>query len=327
MTQNYTFFDLVKVFIDFIKDWRFKTTKKRALTGFFTTLISLVGIFNVCIHIHYNQNIGVSWGELTISTTEATIGTIFLALFALIGFVVWLYFISKDEIKGVAKENSLFIQIYAPFVKHIFTSLDITNYCNWAERLIAPECVMTKERDHLLRDLAIYCGKLQSHEEYSRIQELIINFKILLTNFVNTYDSMADTFGNDGYRLRKIYKEYQEGSKDQDHYLKVYYQEWGLIEDFVYEITRLGNLLLEEIRKYDAGFMAEYGILTVVDAKDVEGKDAPIVYTKEEASKSQPYPGYSDFLEDRKNRNHRASNIDNNILIPYLQSLGFKIVR
>jgi len=89
----------------------------------------------------------------------------------------------------------------------------------------------------------------------------------------------------------------QSYNPNYDEDLKAYNEHVFLISDLLFELARLGNLILSRIRAIHPEYKRELGILYIDDRVNTPD----LVYREEEISDS-PYPGIKDFISVRLSR-------------------------
>ena len=203
--------------------------------------------------------------------------------------------------------KDLFISVYIPYFTSLFDKLDIKDYKYWSYRLaVYGETEISYKRYVELRDLIVFCDSCQNQTNFEEYYNLTKCFQKVLIDLLNVFDLHSLLIGNKKFRFHKFYKDYPYDPQKNPIEEKTYIDEIWLIGDLTFELTRLANLLLEKIRIYDPGFMAQYGILTILDAPQPR---EPIVYKNEEKSDC-PYLGLQNFLTDKMSRTHHYGEVD-----------------
>lgn len=311
----------IKAALTFFKEWRFRFSLVSVLSLYLTCMMTLCG-GNWLINLSIKKKIEDGF-DVTYSSADITIWTVVFAVVLTIGFIAGLIIIDRREIRKqsiVLSNEEKFKQIYIPFYTKIFEDIDMENYRYWAQSFAVDGVVkIRQDRYHRLLDLVDFCSQAQMIEGYEKHYSLIGNFRILLKDLLNVFDCHSELFGNDAYWFKQSHKDYRDMKRV---YLEeeIFRQELLLIGDLTFELTRLLNYMLEEIRKYEVGLFAQYGNIAVVGAKDVnKNGNTPIVYTDEQKTDA-PYPGLEAFLKVRETRNHHYSNSD--IMLEDLRNNG-----
>lgn len=185
--------------------------------------------------------------------------------------------------------------------------LDMKEYPYWAYNLaVSGNTRINKDRYYKLMELADHCGRCPKTTPFETFQTLTFNFRYVLKDMLQVFGMHARQIGDDTLDFHKFYHDHiynHDTPKEEQEYC----DEVLLIGDLTFEMTRILNLLLERIREYEPGFMAAYGIMTIIDATDATGKsDTPIEFKAAEKSE-RPYPGLSRFLDERGSRTHHLS--------------------
>ena len=160
------------------------------------------------------------------------------------------------------------------------------------------------DRYEKLRLLSNYCDNRQHVEGYEHWDSLISNFGQLLKDILNLFDAHSRLEGETQYRFQHFYNDIRPYNHEKaEEALNEYKAEIWLIADLTFELTRLCNLILDNIREIVPDFCIEAGVLKIEEAKDKNNCDTIIEYEKTQKSDS-PYPGLEAFLIERSNRRH-----------------------
>ena len=118
------------------------------------------------------------------------------------------------------------------------------------------------------------------------------------------FDAHSRLEGETQYRFHHFYNDIRPYNHEKaEEALNEYKAEIWLIADLTFELTRLCNLILDNIREIVPDFCIEAGVLKIEEAKDKNNCDTIIEYEKTQKSDS-PYPGLEAFLIERSNRRH-----------------------
>lgn len=283
------------------------------VASLYSTLIILgVGGFQWLVKASIRSN-QVSELDISVRNAEIDQWTIYYVLIISIFFLAILFYADKDAVRkdvNVLDNKKTFMQVYIPFYKIIFNRIEIGNYRDWAYSFaVAGDTKIRQDLFYNLQDLVGHCSQVQQREGYEIHFSLIANFRSLLIDLLSVFDCHSASFGNSHYWFHKFYKDHAYNSQTHEEE-RIYREEILLIGDLTFEMTRLLNYILDEIRKYDVGFLSEYGNLSIIDATDANGnRDTPIIYTDDQKSEA-PYPGLETFIKERGNRMHHYSTND-----------------
>ena len=290
--------------------WRFKFSKA---LGLLTVVILTCAGGGVLLNIHATHDPESRYVDYTFTPGDATKWGCILAFIFVIGYVFTLYVYDRQENRKLlreqtAKENddvNLFKQIYIPIFNHIFQELDVDAYRYWTYSIaVAGETTIQIDRYEKLRLLSNYCDNRQHVEGYEHWDSLIANFGQLLKDILNLFDAHSRLEGETQYRFQHFYNDIRPYNHEKaEEALNEYKAEIWLIADLTFELTRLCNLILDNIREIVPDFCIEAGVLKIEEAKDKNNCDTIIEYEKTQKSDS-PYPGLEAFLIERSNRRH-----------------------
>lgn len=291
--------------------WRFKFSKALYLLA--AVIIACAG-GGVLLNIHATTDPSTGYVDYSFTPGDATLWGCILAFLFVVGYIATLIFYDRQEYrkmlrKEYAGENNerpdIFRQIYIPIFSHIFGELDVEEYRYWTNSIaVAGETTIQCGRYEKLRLLSNYCDNRQQIDGYEKWNSLIFNLGQLLKDILNLFDAHSRLEGGTQFRFQHFYNDIRPYNYEKsEEALKEYKAEIMLIADLIFELTRLCNLILYDIRKIEPGFCIEAGVLKVEDATDKNNCDTTIEY--EDAQKSDtPYPGLENFLTERSTRRH-----------------------
>lgn len=214
-------------------------------------------------------------------------------------FVEAIAAIKDTETPG--ETNDLFDTVYLPTFDTLFDLLDADHFYNWAYHCAIGGNTILSKRIWDSMDRAIsYTRSRPKHKEYTSWDSLIQNLGLLLSDFKMVFASHSDDMGPDAYTVERFYKVGPKGQYFNPNYdvdLRAYEEHVYLISDLLFELARLGNLILTRIRAIHPEYKRELGILYIDDRVNTPD----LVYRKEEISDS-PYPGIKDFISVRLSR-------------------------
>jgi hypothetical protein len=197
--------------------------------------------------------------------------------------------------------NDLFDTVYLPTFDTIFDILDADHFHDWAYLCaLDGNTILTKRASDAINRVIAYVRSRPKHKEYASWDSLIQNLGLLLSDFKTVFACHSDNMGPDAYTVERFYKYGPMGQSYNPNYdedLKAYNEHVFLISDLLFELARLGNLILSRIRAIHPEYKRELGILYIDDRVNTPD----LVYREEEISDS-PYPGIKDFISVRLSR-------------------------
>lgn len=291
--------------------WRFKFSKALGLLA--AVIITCTG-GGALLNIHATEDPTTGYVDYTFTPGDATIWGCILALLFVIGYIATLIAYDRQEYRKFIREQvnsekddevDLFRQIYIPIFSHIFQELDVDDYRYWTHSLaVAGETTMQRGRYQKLRQLSNYCDNRQTINGYEKWNHLVSNLGQLLKDILNLFDAHSRLEGDAQYRFHHFYNDFKPYDYEKvDEATREYIAETQLISDLVFEMTRLCNFILSEIRVVVPTFCNEAGVLKVEEATDRNNNDTLIEFEDFQKSDS-PYPGLVAFLSERNTRRH-----------------------
>ena len=206
----------------------------------------------------------------------------------------------KDAVVPGEKTN-LFDTLYLTSFDTIFEYIDADHFHDWAYQCaIDGNAILHKSILDSLDRAILFIKSRPKHKEYSSWDSLIQNLGLLLSDFLRVFACHSDNFGYDAYTVERFYKYGPMGQTFNPNYdvdLKAFEEHIFLLSDLMFELARLGNLILTRIREIHPEYKWELGILYIDDR--VTTPD--LVYREEEISDS-PYPGLDKFISVRLTR-------------------------
>ena len=214
-------------------------------------------------------------------------------------FVKTIADIKDADVPGEA--NDLFDKIYLPTFDTIFEILDADHFSDWAYLCaIDGNTILLKRNYDAFDRVVAYVRSRPKHKEYTSWDSLIQNLGLLISDFKKVFACHIANVSPDAYTVERFYKIGPMGQPFNPNYeqdLKAYEEHVYLISDLLFELARLGNLILTRIRAIHPEYKRELGILYIDDRVDTPD----LVYREEEISDS-PYPGIKDFISIRLSR-------------------------
>lgn len=184
----------------------------------------------------------------------------------------------------------------------IFELLDIKEYYCWAHYIsISGDLKLSvKQYENLNKVVSVIHNRIKiKKKSYQKIEDLLDNLALLVSDLITELNKHIITFGSQFYTVDKFYKNRGLYNPNYENDLHEYYIYCRNLSNLTIELTRLLNLLMQEIREKDPDFLNEIGRLFILEAFN----ELPIEYDKNEIS-STPYPGIDNFLSiytSRKN--------------------------
>ena len=214
-------------------------------------------------------------------------------------FVKTIVGIKDSSVPG--QKLDIFDTVYLPSFDTIFELLDTDHFHDWAFLCaIDGNTILPKRISDLIVKAIAYTRSRPKHKEYSSWDSLIQNLGLLLSDFQRVFSCHCVDMGPEAYTVERFYKYGPMGQPFNPNYdldLKAYEEHVFLISDLLFELARLGNLILTRIRARHPEYKKELGILYISDRVDTPD----LVYREEEIS-DNPYPGIEIFISVRLSR-------------------------
>lgn len=207
--------------------------------------------------------------------------------------------IKDADVPGETRD--LFDTIYLPTFDTIFELLDADHFHDWAYLCaIDGNTILLKRISDSINRAISYIRSRPKHKEYPGWDSLIQNLGLLLSDFQRVFFCHCDNVRPDAYTVVRFYKYGPLGQSFNPNYdtdLKAYEEHVYLISDLLFELARLGNLILTRIRDIHPEYKQELGILYIDDRVNTPD----LVYHEGEISDA-PYPGIEKFISVRLSR-------------------------
>ena len=207
--------------------------------------------------------------------------------------------IKDADVPGEARD--LFDTIYLPTFDTIFELLDVDHFYDWAYLCaLDGNTILLKRIYEAMGRTIAYIRSRPKHKEYANWDSLIQNLGLLLSDFKTVFSCHSDSMGSEAYTVVRFYKYGPLGQSFNPNYdtdLKAYEEHVCLISDLLFELTRLGNLILTRIRDIHPEYKQELGILYIDDRVNTPD----LVYHEGEICDA-PYPGIEKFISVRLSR-------------------------
>lgn len=211
----------------------------------------------------------------------------------------------ESEPLDVKKPTDLFKSLYMPAFEHVFEVLDIDHFQSWAYPCaIASDTILRKDIFDNLEVVVNYIKGRTKHKDYSHWDSLLHNLGLLLNDFNYVFSQHAVQYSNGQYYVEKFYKFTRRLNNDID--LEAYTQHIYLVSDLLFELARLGNLIIGKIREQYPEYKKELGLLQI----DNRFSTPDLMYREDEISDA-PYPGLDEFIKLRLTRETHYGNNPN----------------
>lgn len=235
--------------------------------------------------------------------------------------------IKQDHIDWVNKNLSPDIdkqkdeEKYALYVDKWIQLADINNWKAWTSGIFAGgQPSISKNKLDKLKELNVYLLSRVWPKRYENLEFAFINFRIVLTDFINVFEKYKTKIGSDDditYYTEKIYS--TNGYLEQKQYqeaLDLFNYQVDLVQDLGLELTRSANYLCDQIRKYLMySFRTEEGVLLIEYGPNMNFQWTTV---RAEFHKTDrdfvSYPGLRKFMETRR---HRGDGFGNGVREEY----------
>lgn len=196
----------------------------------------------------------------------------------------------------------LFDTVYLPIFSEIFRLLDISNYSEWMYHwACSGSPIISETRYQELHNLDAYLNHVTQNPEFPELNGLLTNLSLLVHDYVVVMDlhALKDTGGN--YTIDHFYMGLPNNPCfDTDFH--EYTEYCFLLNDLTLELTRMLNLLLDNVRIKCPGYLSDIPYISI-DRK----KKEDVQYRFYEKSDT-PYPGLGNFLMVRASRSKYFGN-------------------
>lgn len=211
-------------------------------------------------------------------------------------------------------DADLFELLYLPAFDHIFELLDIENFQRWAYRCaIGGNTYISAKIYDKLDQVPNYIKSRPKHEEYASWDALMRNLGLLVDDFTTVFSEHLEKLGDDRYTVERFYKRHMNNPNYEED-LTAYNEHVWLVSDMLFELARLGNLILSRIREKYPDYRKELGILHIDNCLT----EPDLVYRDNEVSDA-PYPGLKKYIKVRLTREkHLGGN-------PNIDESGYEI--
>ena len=194
-------------------------------------------------------------------------------------------------------DTDLFELLYLPAFDHIFEMLDIDHFQRWAYPCaIGGNTYISADIYDRLCEVPNYIMGRPKHQEYTSWDTLMRNLGLLVDDFTTVFSEHIEKFGDDRYIVERFYKRHMNNPNYEED-LAAYNEHVRLVSDMLFELARLGNLILSRIRQKNPDYKKELGILHI----DNRLTEPDLVYRDNEVSDA-PYPGLKEYIKVRLTR-------------------------
>lgn len=200
-------------------------------------------------------------------------------------------------------------EIYATYVDKWAKLADINNWREWTSFIFGcGEPKITVEQYEKLEKLNEYILSRIWPKRYTNIELAFNNFKVISDDFIAIFSKYKVKIGSDEdpwYNTEKFYKRLDR--YDPEKYMilsKKFNYHVDLVQDLMLELTRAGNYLCAQIRKFiSSSFRISEGILLATSGPhmDLSFKTYRLEYKSKDENDFR-YQGLRKFMEIRKER-------------------------
>lgn len=196
---------------------------------------------------------------------------------------------------SLSQNDSCINKIYLEYCDRIFDLLHYQKFSCWMETVVSARPRIPTQILDDFDSLRHYLDSRNSHEGYEIFDEIFGSLSLCVNDFMEVFNLYADA-GTEVTRIRAFYKEeainpnYDEDLKDYNAYV-------SFIHNLGFEIMRLCNKLLCEIRSIKVDYLSSFGIFSIDEVSDPQGRVARFIYRKDES-----YKGLKGFLDSSTHR-------------------------
>lgn len=200
-------------------------------------------------------------------------------------------------------------EIYATYIDKLIELADINNWNLWTSFILgAGQPRITVEQYEKLENLNEYILSRVWPKRYPKVKFSFNNFRVILNDFLIIFSKYKEKIANKQepwYNTEKFYnrldrwdpKAHRRLSEKFDYHV-------DLVQDLMFELTRAGNYLCDQIRKYiSSSFRISEGILLVTSGPymDLSFKTYRLEYKSKDENDCK-YPGLKKFMKIREER-------------------------
>lgn len=207
---------------------------------------------------------------------------------------------SLDYDKGKQRDD----EIYSTCIEEWCNYVDIDNWNSWTSWMLGSgQPKIAKEMDTKLEELKVWLLSRVWPQRYTELEASFNNFRRVLEDLYKVFHEHAIN-KQTMFITEKFYKIDRWDEELYSDLHKEFVFHVDLVKDLVLELTRAGNYICDNIRKFIiSNFRISEGLLLVTfgPCMDLSFKTVRAEYRGEERI-SQPYPGLEKFKEIRANR-------------------------
>lgn len=259
----------------------------------------IVGYLSVVVMLLASTVWSVDWnmkngGNIHLAFIPTSISVLTLLFLGIVTVPVCQYLYPPKTL--YVAEKNIWDIYYLPFFESVFKKMDLEHYHFWSSEIaIQGTLLISESQYHALHTVKGMLNRAVRHEGNELVDGLIVNLALVIDDLLYVMDSHLVMRADNMFTMKRFYKAIYPNpnyDEDLDRYMKIV----RLISDLTLEMTRLLNLILGIIRKYNPGFMIELGTLVIADAhfKNYNYRESEI--------SSSPYPGLKEFLRVRATR-------------------------
>ncbi|OHD54107.1 MAG: hypothetical protein A2Y33_10350 [Spirochaetes bacterium GWF1_51_8] len=199
-------------------------------------------------------------------------------------------------------------EIYSTYIDEICRLADFNDWQNWASSLVSDgQPSINKDSFERLKKLSlVLLGMVWPKRNQNReIESSIKNFNFVLKDLIFVFSKYKIGYFN-SYITEKIYKIYDGNPELYNKLGKLFDFHVDLVEDLALELTRAGNFLSDQVRKYlNPFFRIKEGLLLITSGPNMDKYLSIITHRVEYSEKDIKdglYKSLEDFMINRVNR-------------------------
>jgi hypothetical protein len=233
-------------------------------------------------------------------------------------------FVASSLNKDLAKHQRS-EEIVAGYIDEWVDRCGIDDWNVWTSWLLGGNPTVFSDRFDAIKGVSVWLlSRIWPRDEFPELRRALENFRHVLGGFLMTFDRHSRRRGDgepmDRYQLEKFYKipEYNEElysklSREYEAYV-------GLIDDYVYEMTRAANLVCDAVRaELLPDFRLDQGALLATRGEDMNFKTYTFRAEYQAADFPELYQGEKDFNRRRLGRDvHEGTEAE----VAYLEKLA-----
>jgi hypothetical protein len=210
-----------------------------------------------------------------------------------------------DSSLNIDKEKQYDDEVYSTYIDEWSRMADIDNWKFWSSWVLgAGEPSLHKDQEQQLQQLKLSLLSRIWPKRYPELEAAFANFRIVLNDFLLVFHIHSVEHNNE-YSTEKFYKRLDRWDPEAYSRLGEEYDfHVDLVQDLILELTRAGNYVLDNIRKYIVrNYRLQEGALLVEAGPfmDLTYHTYRVEYRSDERTLI-PYPGLQEFKKIRRNR-------------------------